>query len=135
VAPTTEDWVNVDHRLRRAFAPGDMTPYIKATWKIAADFKGRVAAVHRLSNLGAVVTVVVTGTSHEGFDFEWRQIGLFAFEGELVCRAEIFDAADLDAALGRFDELDRPGPNSVLTTARMLVFQPRSCRGRIIVTA
>lgn len=52
----------------------------------------------------------MTGTSREGFDAEWREIGLFAFEGDLLCRFEIFDEADLDAALMRFDELDRPAP-------------------------
>jgi sulfur relay (sulfurtransferase) DsrF/TusC family protein len=50
----------------------------------------------------------MTGTSQEGFDAEWREIGLFAFEGDLICRVEVLDEADLDAALARFDELARP---------------------------
>ncbi len=108
VPPTTKDFVDIDHRRGRAFMSGDSIPFINATWKVARDVKGHIEAVHRLSNLGAVVTEVVTGSSHEGFDFELREIGLFAFEGDLICRFELFDEADLDAACARFDELDRP---------------------------
>ncbi len=108
--PTTEGWVNVDHRRGRAFAPGDMMPYLRATYDVAPNVKGHIEAVHRLSNLGAVITEIVTGTSQEGFAFEWRESALFAFEGDMVCRFELFDEADLDAALARFDELNLPAP-------------------------
>jgi hypothetical protein len=103
--PMTEDSVDIDHRRGRAFAPGEGTRFITASWSVAPNLTGHIESVHRLSNLGAVVTEVVTGTSQEGFDFEWREIGLFTFAGNLVCRAELFDEADLDAALVRFDEL------------------------------
>ena len=105
VPPATKDIVNLDHRRIRAFAPGDAIPYIRATYDVAPNVKGHLEAVHRLSSLGAVVTEVVTGTSREGFDFELREIALFAFDGDMVCRFEMFDEADLDAALARFDEL------------------------------
>jgi hypothetical protein len=108
--PTTENCVNIDHRRGRAFAPGDMIGYIRATYDIAPNVKGHIEAVHRLTNLGAVATEVVTGTSQEGFDAEWREIGLFAFEGDLICRFEMFDEADLDAALARFDGLQPQVP-------------------------
>ena len=45
------------------------------------------------------------GTSDEGFVAEWRMIDLFTVEGDLISRCEIFDEADLDAALARFEEL------------------------------
>ena len=64
-------------------------------------------AVHRLSDLGAVVTARRHGTSREGFDAEWRTIALVTVDGDLVNRCELFDEADLDAALARFDELSR----------------------------
>ena len=108
IPPTTTDWVNIDHRRGIAFAPGDVTAYIGATWELTPD-AGHIEAVHRLSDLGVVVTEVVAGTSQAGFDVEWREIGLFAVEGDLVCRFEIFDEADLDAALARFDELRHAG--------------------------
>jgi hypothetical protein len=108
VPPTTADCVNIDHRPGIAFAPGDVTAYIGATYDVAPDVKGHLEAVHRLGNLGVVVTEVVAGTSHDGFAFEWREVALFVFEGDMVCRFELFDEADLDAALARFDELDRP---------------------------
>ncbi len=65
--------------------------------------------MHRLSDLGAVVTHVAHGTSHEGFDAEWRAIDLLTVDGDLINRCEIFDEADLDAALARFEELQPTG--------------------------
>jgi len=83
---------------------------LRATYDVAPDVKGHIEAVHRLNNLGVVITEVITGTSQEGFAFEWREIGLFAFEGDMVCRLEIFDEADLETALARFQELQSPTP-------------------------
>ncbi len=107
---TTPDWVNIDHRRAIAFAPGDLTAYIRAAWDIAPDFSIYIEAVHRLSDLGAVVTQAAHGTSQEGFDAEWRKITLLTVDGDLINRCELFDEADLDAALARFDELSRPTP-------------------------
>ena len=42
----------------------------------------------------------------EGFDAEWRLVDLMTVEGELISRCEIFDEADLDAALARFENSD-----------------------------
>ena len=53
---TTPDWVNIDHRRATSFAPGDMTANIRAAWDQTPDFSIYIEAVHRLSNLGAVVT-------------------------------------------------------------------------------
>ncbi|OBF66463.1 regulator [Mycobacterium sp. 852002-51971_SCH5477799-a] len=108
--PTTEDWVKIDHRRGRAFAPGDMIAYTRATYEVAPDVKGHIEAVHRLSSHGAVITEVVNGTSRDGFEFELREVALFAFDGDTVCRFEMFDEADLDAALARFDELRPQAP-------------------------
>src|SRR6202011_3041107 len=102
---TTQDWVSIDHRRTIAFAPGELIPYIQATWDIAPDINSYVEAAHRLSNLGAVVTQVVRGTSQQGFDGEWREIILVTVEGDMINRIEIFDEADVDAALARFEEL------------------------------
>ncbi|MGB3476863.1 MAG: BTAD domain-containing putative transcriptional regulator [Mycobacterium sp.] len=111
------DWENVDHRRARAFAPGELTAYMRATWDLAPDVGGYSEAVHRLSGLGAVVTHVVRGTSHEGFEAEWREVVLFVVDGEMICRCEVFDEADLDVALARFDELSRsrPAPENAAT--------------------
>src|SRR5277367_5601759 len=110
VPPATADWVNIDHRRGRAFAPGDIVPYLRATYDVAPNVKGHLEAVHRLGNLGVVITEVVTGTSQDGFAFEWREVALFAFEGDLVCRFELFDETDLDAALARYVELQPQAP-------------------------
>ncbi len=105
---TTPDWVNIDHRRGIAFAPGDATAYLRAS----QDPQGSVyvETVHRLSNLGAVFTWAGHGTSQEGFEAEWRGINVLTVEGDLINRGEIFDEADLDAALARFEELQRLTP-------------------------
>ncbi len=105
---TTPDCVNIDHRRVATFEPGDLTEYIRAAWDLTPDISIYIEAVHRLSDLGAVVTYAAHGTSREGFDAEWRGIDLLTVEGDLFNRCEVFDEADLDAALARFEEL-QPG--------------------------
>ena len=102
--PTTPDWVNVDHRRGIAFPPGGLGAYLRATWDLFTP-SAYVETVHRLSNLGAVVTRVVKGRSQNGFDAEWREIGMSMVEGGLINRSEIFDETDLHTALARFEEL------------------------------
>ena len=66
--------------------------------------------MHRLERPSErVVTHAAHGTSQEGFDAEWRGITVLTVEGDLINRCEIFDEADLDAAIAKFDELSRPG--------------------------
>jgi hypothetical protein len=109
LSPTTPDWVNIDHRRGgSAFAPGEQIAYINASWEDTPDIRIHVEAVHRLSDLGAVVTQAVHGTSHEGFEAEWREIHVVTLEGALFNRSEMFDEADLDAALAHFDGLRAP---------------------------
>src|SRR6185295_7805897 len=67
-----------------------------------------VEVVYRLNNSGAVVTGMSYGTSHEGFQAEWRQVQLLTLDGNSMNRNELFDETDLDAALAKFDELSRP---------------------------
>ena len=105
IPATTPDWVNIDHRRGVAFAPGDLVPYARDTFDDVPDASFHIVAVHRLTDLGAVITQAIHGTSREGLDAEWQNVGLFTFEGDLANRCEIFDEADLDAALARFDEL------------------------------
>ena len=102
------DWVNIDHRRLASIAAGDLSAYLRATWDLSPQSSIRIEAVHRLSEVGAVVTHVIEGTSQQGFDAEWRTIALSTYEGDKINRCELFDEADLDAALARFDELDRP---------------------------
>ena len=40
-------------------------------------------------------------------------------EGDLISRCELFDEADLDAAIARFDELSRPVPRLENTASRV----------------
>lgn len=112
----TPDCVNVDHRHTRAFAPGELSAYMHATWKLAPNVWGYVQAVHRLSNVGAVVSHVVSGWSREGFEAEWREVILATIEGDLVNRCELFDEADLDAAIARFEQLS-PRPSRLQNKA------------------
>jgi DNA-binding SARP family transcriptional activator/predicted ATPase len=104
---TTPDWNYVDHRPLVTIEANDLFESIRAVWDLTRDISIYAEAVHRLSDLGAVVTSAVCGSSQDGFNVEWRMIDLFTIDGELINRCEIFDEADLDAALARFDELDR----------------------------
>jgi hypothetical protein len=117
---TTPDWVNIDHRRVTAFAPGDLIAYIRAAWEDMPNVRARIAAVHRLSELGAVVTTATHGTSREGFDAEWLQTDVLTIKGDLLNRSETFDETDLDAALARFDELNRPAPRRLENMASRL---------------
>ena len=106
----TPDWVNIDHRRGATFAAGDMTAYLNDLLDDTPDINVYSEAVHRLNNLGAVIAQVGHGTSEQGLQAEWREIGIFAFDGDLLSRYELFDAADLVTALAKFDELSRPSP-------------------------
>jgi DNA-binding SARP family transcriptional activator len=106
----TPDWVNIDHRRGAAFATGDMSAYLNDLLDDTPDINVYMEVVHRLSNLGAVITQAAHGTSQQGFQAEWREIGIFAFDGDLLARYELFDDADVDAAIAKFEQLSRPAP-------------------------
>ena len=110
--------VNVDHR-RVARSPGDLTAAIYR--EVTPNLRTYVVAVHRLNELGVVVTGVSFGTSPEGFKAEWRKIQLLTVKGNSTNRNEIFDESDLDAALAKFDELSRPA--SQLENATSQVYE------------
>ena len=42
IPATTPDWVNIDHRRRDSFAPGDLIAYVRATWDLAPQAKSLV---------------------------------------------------------------------------------------------
>ncbi|MGE5696981.1 MAG: hypothetical protein ACM4D3_17645 [Candidatus Sericytochromatia bacterium] len=108
--PPMSDWVTIDHRVRETFEADDLSAYTRAMWDIAPDLKMYIEAVHRLSDCGAVVTHVAYGNPEVGFEAEWRMVAMLIFGGDRINRCELFDEEDLDAALVRFDELDRPAP-------------------------
>jgi hypothetical protein len=101
------DWVTVDHRRLPTFS-GDLTAYLGATWELTPDIAAYIETVHRLGDFGAVITLFSQGTSQGGFAAEWRMIAVSTVEGDLLSRGEIFDEADLDAAIARFEELGQP---------------------------
>lgn len=115
---TTPDWVNIDHRSGTSIAPGQLFPYVRTSWELSPDITNYIETVHRLNDFGAVVTRVATGTSQEGFLAEWRVITLATFDGDLLSRVELFDETDLDAAVARFEELNRPSPTLTNTATR-----------------
>ena len=105
------DWVIIDHRPLAPVDASDLPAAIRAIWDLTPDLSTRIEAVHRLSSFGAVVTNTAYGTSPEGFAAEWRVVDLVTVEGDRISRDEFFDEADLDAALARFDELERRTPS------------------------
>ncbi|WP_225346360.1 BTAD domain-containing putative transcriptional regulator [Mycobacterium intracellulare] len=105
IPATTSDWVNIDHRRLVPIGTGDLAAYLSVAWELSPQSYLYVAAVHRLSSLGAVITHVAAGTSPEGLDAEWQVIDVMTFEGDRINRCELFDESGLDTALARFDEL------------------------------
>ncbi|OBK24095.1 hypothetical protein A5634_04280 [Mycobacterium asiaticum] len=117
VPSLTTDPVTIDHRRVAAFAPGELEAYIHAGWELDQEIRPYVEIVHRLDDLGAVVTYTAHGSSPDGFEAEWREVAISTVDGDRVNHCELFDAADLDTALARFDELHPPNPrleNAVL---------------------
>ncbi len=99
-------------------APGEGIAYFRAAWELAADLNIYIETVHRLSDLGAVFTHVGKGTSRDGFEAEWRTVDLMTVEGDMISRGELFDEADLGAAIARFDRLSQPAPRLENTASR-----------------
>ena len=107
---TAPDLVDIDHRSLAAIGSGDLMAYLQAASEDAPRSGIYIETVHRLTDLGAVTTHVAKATSREGFDAEWRITSFFIVGGDRVNRYEIFDEADLEAALAGFEELSRPAP-------------------------
>jgi hypothetical protein len=104
---TTPAFEDIDRRRGASLAPGDLMEYLRAALDDSVGNRLHVVAIHRLTDLGAVFTHVARGTSREGFDAEWRITDVITVEGDFISRCEMFDEADIGAALARFDELDR----------------------------
>jgi hypothetical protein len=104
---TTVDFEDIDHRRAAAMAPGELIEYLRAALDQTPELSIYIEAVHLLSDRGAIVTHAAHGTSREGFDAEWREVSLVTAGGDTFNRCELFDETDLDAALARFEEIDR----------------------------
>ena len=66
--------------------------------------------MHRLGNLGAVVTEAGLGPRKRASMPSGERSAFSTFDGDRINRFELFDEADLDAALARFDELHPQAP-------------------------
>jgi hypothetical protein len=109
IPATAPELVDIDHRLIAAIGPGDLKAYLRAASEDSVDNLVYIEAVHRLTDLGAVVAHAAHGTSRDGgWNAEWRMTNVIQVEGDLISRYEMFDEEDLDAALARFDEFERP---------------------------
>ena len=117
---TTPDWANVDHRHFGTIEPNALTPNIRAFWDITSEARIDVATVHRLTNLGAVVAHATHATSQEGVEVESGEIIILMVDGDRLSRCEIFNEADLDAAIAKFEELHPQAPRLENTTSRMV---------------
>ena len=102
--------MSIDHRHLGMIESGKLIPFRRGTFDELTNFNTYLETVHRLTDYGAVATLVGAGTSKEEFDAEWRMITAIGVDGDLMSRVEIFDEADLEAALARFEELSRPIP-------------------------
>ena len=107
----TPDWVNIDHRPRHdAFAPGDLA----ANHPCGVGSRARPQHPHR----GRASAQRPRSSRHPRRAWRPRKrastpsggsIELLTVDGDLLSRCELFDEADIDAALARFDELSSAG--------------------------
>jgi len=126
IPSTTPDSVYIDHRPLVSIETVDMAASIRAVWDLTPDIRFCIEAVHRLSELGAVVTGALKGTSPEGFDAEWRMIDIFTVEGDRLSRFEVFDETELEAALARFEEM-HPQPRRLENAASRAHARLKAC--------
>lgn len=98
--PSGPQITNIDHRRSASLHPG----------KRDKEIRTYVEVVHRLDHSGAVVTYAAYATSQQDFDAEWHEVAMSLASNGAVNHCELFDTADLDAALARFDELRPPAP-------------------------
>ena len=117
---TADDFVDVDHRSIAGIGAGDLKAYLLVAYDDMGYGRLYIESVHRLSELGAVVTHVAKGTTRQGLPVEWRMTDVFTNDGDLVNRIEVFDEDDLEAALARFDELSQPVSRSTNAATRLL---------------
>ena len=81
---TTPDWIYIDHRSVINIEESELAAAIRAGWDLTPDIGIYMEAVHRLSDLGVVVTHTAHGISHEDFNVEWRMISIFTVDGDLI---------------------------------------------------
>ncbi|WP_456320078.1 BTAD domain-containing putative transcriptional regulator [Mycolicibacter senuensis] len=108
--PTVPGFTDVDYRGLATVGAGDLMAYLRVALDDTVQNIIYVEAVHRLTDRGAVITHVAKGTSQDGLDVEWRIVDTLTVEGDLISHCEMFDEADLDSALARFEQLIRPAP-------------------------
>ncbi|KZS85815.1 hypothetical protein [Mycobacterium persicum] len=100
--------MSINHRRVAAYPPGELVTYVRAGWELDQEIRTYVEVVHRLNDLGAVVTHAAHGISREGFDAEWRGVDILAVDADLPSHCELFDEADLQIAIARFEQLGSP---------------------------
>ena len=76
-----------------------------ATWDLTPNLSYRIEAVHRLTTSEQSSPGRRTGRRKRASMPSGGRSTFMTVEGDLINRSEIFDEADLDAALARFEEL------------------------------
>ena len=103
--PFAADYAIVDHRLQATIEASEFDKYMHASRNLTPDLYMYVESVHRLSDDAAAFTHAARGTSQDGFTADWRIVDVLTIEDGRGKHCELFDEADLDKALARYDEL------------------------------
>jgi class 3 adenylate cyclase/ketosteroid isomerase-like protein len=103
-----DDLVVVDHRPLGIGRPekGEYVDFV-ITGTELAHRQFRVAAIEAVAAHGACELLIGTGVDEHGAEVEWAMYLVSTMADGLVTRTEIFDLADRDAAVARFEELGR----------------------------
>jgi hypothetical protein len=86
----------------------DWLSSMRTIGSLAPDFWVEFAEVLTCSAVGMVGRMALKGTSIDGVAIEIPYVLLILLDGDRVTRFEAFDETDIDAALARFEELNRP---------------------------
>ena len=108
VAAAHTGGVYVNHRQLPAAGDtmADHMSSIRAMASLIADFRVDAAQILRHSAIGAVISVVLRGTSADGSHVEISVVLLSLSEGERLTRLEVFDPDQRELALARFERLN-----------------------------
>ena len=85
---TTQDLVTIDHRPLVTVEAGGMAAHIRSVLDQMPNLSIYIETVHRLTDIGVVVTHAAHGVSRDGFDAEWRMVFIYTVDDELISSYE-----------------------------------------------
>jgi hypothetical protein len=103
-----DDLVLRDHRVPRVLDGLSADAWVESMRvrnELAPDARGEVIGIPAFNDRGRVEIDRIYGTTNDGTGFENVFVRVIVTDGKVIRQCELFDPADLDRALARFEEL------------------------------